>query len=102
MPLLVSYARVTQLGCEAVGDILGYENIAAGSSTTARPAGEVGVVAICLNTETLPGRVAFGASPDATAAAKGNGTTAALAIAAGERVILALGGGDRINFVGAV
>lgn len=102
MPLLVSYVRVTQLGCEAVGDILNYENIAVNGTGAARPAGEVGVLAICLNTEAAAGRVAFGPTPNATTAARTGDSSAGLAIAAGGQAVLALRGGDRLNFVGTV
>lgn len=102
MPLLISFCRLSSPGAPALRAALGYENIASGASSAARAAGETGVYAVCLNTEAVPGRIAWGTTPDATLAAATSASTAGVPIGPGDTQYVNIEGGEKIAFSATV
>lgn len=97
MPLLVSFYRPSISGDGQVRQVEAYQSIALNATTTARPAGERGMLARCFNSETSPIRIAWGTTPDAAASAATAATTAGIVVGAGQALDIALDGAESIS-----
>ncbi len=98
MPLLISVYRPSVSGEAYPAQVMTYEKIAGGATSAVIDAELRAVRVKVHNTETAAGRIAWGTTPDATAASSTSVTTAGFPIGPNESQHLVLDGGQKINF----